>query len=120
MGAPPRVHDGATAIGVAGSASPRHSLERHHHASEVHPGDVVGRRRRPQLHRRGGSRRPLVASDAEIDRESGLALFDTFASEDKTLHAFPGSHFRVPAERIDTRFFERQFGNAAVGVGASS
>jgi hypothetical protein len=61
----------------------------------------------------------LPWDDAEIDRESGLALFDTFASEDKTLHAFPGSPFRVPAERMDTRFFEWQFGNTAVGVGTS-
>jgi hypothetical protein len=49
----------------------------------------------------------LPWDDDEIDRESGLALFDAFASEEKTLHAFPGSHFRVPAERIDTRFFVR-------------
>ena len=52
----------------------------------------------------------LPWDDDEIDRESGLALFDAFASEEKTLIAFPGSHFRVPAERIDTRFFARQFG----------
>lgn len=46
--------------------------------------------------------------DEEIDRASGFELFDAFASADKTLHAFPGSHFRVPAERVDTRFFMRQ------------
>lgn len=50
----------------------------------------------------------LPWNDDEIDRESGMALFDAFASQDKTLHAFPGSHFRVPIERIDTRFFARQ------------
>jgi pimeloyl-ACP methyl ester carboxylesterase len=50
----------------------------------------------------------LPWDDAEIDRESGLALFDAFASKEKTLHAFPGSHFRVPEEQIDTRFFARQ------------
>ena len=49
----------------------------------------------------------LPWDDDEIDRESGLALFDAFNSQDKTLHAFPGSHFRVPIERIDTRFFAR-------------
>jgi alpha-beta hydrolase superfamily lysophospholipase len=49
----------------------------------------------------------LPWNDSEIDRESGLALFDRFASEDKTLHAFPGSHFTVPVERIDTGFFDR-------------
>ena len=53
--------------------------------------------------------------DDEIDRASGFALFDAFASEDKTLHAFPGSHFRVPGERIDTRFFARHL-RAAVGA----
>jgi hypothetical protein len=58
----------------------------------------------------------LPWDDAEIDRESGLAVFDAFASEDKTLHAFPGSHFRVPAERIDTRFFARQLGAGAAGA----
>jgi pimeloyl-ACP methyl ester carboxylesterase len=51
----------------------------------------------------------LPWDDDEIDRESGFALFDAFASEEKTLLAFPGSHFRVPAERIETRFFARQF-----------
>jgi hypothetical protein len=50
----------------------------------------------------------LPWDDAEIDRESGLALFDAFGSQEKTLHAFPGSHFRVPEEQIDTRFFARQ------------
>jgi hypothetical protein len=54
----------------------------------------------------------LPWDDDEIDRDSGLALFDAFASQEKTLHAFPGSHFRVPAERIDTRFFARQLGGS--------
>lgn len=49
--------------------------------------------------------------DPEISRESGLQLFDTFGSVEKTLLAFPGSHFHVPADRIDTRFFTRQFGS---------
>jgi alpha-beta hydrolase superfamily lysophospholipase len=49
----------------------------------------------------------LPWNDPEISRESGLALFDAFASQDKTLHAFPGSHFRVPREQVDTRFFAR-------------
>ena len=52
----------------------------------------------------------LPWNDDEIDRESGLALFDEFGSQDKTLHAFPGSHFTVPVERIDTRFFARHLG----------
>ena len=48
--------------------------------------------------------------DPEIGRQHGLALFDAFASDEKTLLAFPGSHFRVPIDRIDTRFFTRNLG----------
>jgi hypothetical protein len=62
----------------------------------------------------------LPWDDDEIDRESGLALFDAFASEEKTLHAFPGSHFRVPTERIDTRFFARLLGGSSYAQHASA
>jgi len=48
--------------------------------------------------------------DAEITRASQLELFDAFASTEKVLLGFPGSHFRVPAERLDTRLFPRTFG----------
>jgi hypothetical protein len=58
----------------------------------------------------------LPWDDAELDRESGLALFDAFASQDKTLHAFPGSHFTVPEERIDTRFFARHLHGPSDGT----
>jgi hypothetical protein len=44
----------------------------------------------------------LSRNDDEIDRESGLSLFDAFGSPDKILHAFPASHFTVPVRRIDT------------------
>ena len=54
----------------------------------------------------------LPWDDGELDRASGLALFDAFASPDKTLHAFPGSHARVPAERVHTRFFARHLAGA--------
>lgn len=57
----------------------------------------------------------LPWDDPELDRASGIALFEAFASEDKTLHAFPGSHFRVPADRIDTRFFARHLGHRSSG-----
>jgi hypothetical protein len=53
----------------------------------------------------------LPRNDEEIDRESGLSLFDAFGSPDKTLHTFPGSHFIAPVQRIDTRFFARHGGN---------
>ena len=48
--------------------------------------------------------------DAEISRESQLAVFDAFGSAEKALLGFPGSHFRVPAERLDTGLFPRAFG----------
>jgi len=49
----------------------------------------------------------LPWDDPEIDRRHGLAVFDAFASVEKTLIAFPGSHVRVPTDRIDTGFFAR-------------
>ena len=51
----------------------------------------------------------LPWNDAEISREDGFALFDAFASEEKTLHANPGSHYEVPwYETEDSgRFFVR-------------
>lgn len=52
----------------------------------------------------------LPWDDREIHRDTGLVLFDAFASTDKTLHAFPGGHHQVPRERIDTRFFARHLG----------
>nr|WP_296773555.1 alpha/beta hydrolase [Rhodococcus sp. (in: high G+C Gram-positive bacteria)] len=50
--------------------------------------------------------------DDHIDRTSGLALFDAFASKDKTLHAHPGSHFQVPEHEQDSsaRFLARHLG----------
>lgn len=48
--------------------------------------------------------------DPEITRASQLELFDAFASTEKAVLGFPGSHFRVPADRLDTRLFPRTFG----------
>jgi hypothetical protein len=44
-----------------------------------------------------------------VPRDSGLALFDAFASREKTLHANPGRHMGVPAFELDSsqRFFTR-------------
>lgn len=54
--------------------------------------------------------------DEEIDRRDGLALFDEFASQEKTLHGFPGGHREVPTFEIEgsARFFARHLGGAAV------
>ena len=56
----------------------------------------------------------LAWDDEEIDRRSGLALFDAFASKEKTLHGHPGRHNQSPRFEIDSsaRFFARHLGRA--------
>lgn len=52
--------------------------------------------------------------DEHIPREAGLALFDAFASKEKTLHANAGGHKELPRFEADSavRFFARHFGRA--------
>ena len=56
----------------------------------------------------------LQWDDEHVDRQSGLALFDAFASREKTLHANAGGHGDVPRFEADsaTRFFARNLGRA--------
>jgi pimeloyl-ACP methyl ester carboxylesterase len=56
----------------------------------------------------------LQWDDEHIDRQSGLALFDAFASKEKTLHANSGRHKEVPRFEAEsaTRFFARHLGEA--------
>ena len=51
----------------------------------------------------------LPWDDEEISRQHGLALFDTFAAKEKTLHAIPGGHREVPWFEVEdsARFFHR-------------
>ena len=51
----------------------------------------------------------LQWDDEHIPRESGLALFDAFASKEKTLHANAGGHTEVPRFEADSavRFLAR-------------
>jgi hypothetical protein len=63
--------------------------------------------------------RPLVLllvqwDDELVARDSALALFDTFASREKTLHANPGRHADTPAFEVDSsvRFFARHLTGA--------
>jgi pimeloyl-ACP methyl ester carboxylesterase len=53
--------------------------------------------------------------DEEFDRASGVALFDAFASKEKTSHAYAGRHYPVPEYERDSsaRFFVRHLGRAA-------
>lgn len=53
----------------------------------------------------------LQWDDEHIERQSGLALFDAFASKEKTLHANAGRHKELPRFEADSavRFFARHF-----------
>jgi len=54
----------------------------------------------------------LQWDDEHIDRQSGLALFDAFASKEKTLHANAGRHKDLPRFEVDSAvlFFARHLG----------
>ncbi|MEU5211790.1 alpha/beta hydrolase [Streptomyces sp. NPDC020742] len=54
----------------------------------------------------------LQWDDERVPRAQGLALFDAFASAEKTLHANPGKHGELPAFELDStlRFFARHLG----------
>ncbi|MGW3742446.1 alpha/beta hydrolase [Streptomyces sp. NPDC005146] len=56
----------------------------------------------------------LQWDDEHIPRQSGLALFDAFASKEKTLHANAGRHKELPRFEADNavRFFARHLGRA--------
>lgn len=58
----------------------------------------------------------LQWDDEHIPREAGLALFDAFASTEKTLHANAGTHKELPRFEADSavRFFGRHLGRAVV------
>jgi hypothetical protein len=60
----------------------------------------------------------LQWDDELISRDSGLALFDAFASRGKTLHANPGRHVDVPAFELDSSawFFARHLVTAGCPV----
>lgn len=56
----------------------------------------------------------LQWDDEHIPRQSGLALFDAFASKEKTLHANIGTHKELPRFEADSavRFFARHLSGA--------
>jgi pimeloyl-ACP methyl ester carboxylesterase len=57
----------------------------------------------------------LQWDDEHIPRESGLALFDAFASKEKTLHANAGRHKKLPRFESESAasFFARHLGRPA-------
>jgi len=52
----------------------------------------------------------LPWDDEHVDRQSALALFDAFASKQKTLHANPGDHRTIRWIGLDTAFLARHLG----------
>lgn len=54
----------------------------------------------------------LPWDDEYVDRRSTLALFDAFASTEKTLHANPGDHRTVRWIGVDDEFLPRHLGRA--------
>jgi dienelactone hydrolase len=52
----------------------------------------------------------LPWDDEHVDRRSALALFDAFASKEKTLHANPGDHRTVRWFGLDNEFLVRHLG----------
>ena len=57
----------------------------------------------------------LQWDDEGNPRDSVMRLFDALGSAEKTLHANPGSHYRVPSFEIDSsvRFFARHLGTTS-------
>ena len=52
----------------------------------------------------------LPWDDEHVDRQSALALFDAFASKEKTLHANPGDHRTIRWFGVDNEFLARHLG----------
>jgi dienelactone hydrolase len=52
----------------------------------------------------------LPWDDEHVDRQSALALFDAFASKEKTLHANPGDHRDIRWFGLDEGFLARHLG----------
>jgi dienelactone hydrolase len=63
----------------------------------------------------------LQWDDEGNPRDQVMALFDALGSTEKTLHANPGGHFRVPSFEIDSsiRFFTRHLGRTPDPAGSS-
>jgi hypothetical protein len=54
----------------------------------------------------------LPWDDEHVDRRSALALFDAFATEEKTLHANLGDHRSIRWIGVDNEFLPRHLGRA--------
>lgn len=55
----------------------------------------------------------LPWDDEHAGRQSALALFDAFASKEKTLHANPGDHRNMRWFGVDNEFLVRHLGQVS-------
>ena len=60
----------------------------------------------------------LPWDDEHVDRRSALALFDAFASTEKTLHANPGDHRTIRWVGLDDEFLARHLGRGRTASAA--
>jgi hypothetical protein len=78
------------------------------------PSDVRVRRDVRQVDRKWLGEVPvqflLPWDDEHVDRQTTLALFDAFASKEKTLHANPGDHRTIRWVGVDNEFLARHLG----------
>jgi alpha-beta hydrolase superfamily lysophospholipase len=58
----------------------------------------------------------LPWDDEHVDRYAALALFDAFASKEKTLHANPGDHRSIRWVGLDSEFLPRHLSSNPRGV----
>ena len=58
----------------------------------------------------------LPWDDEHVNRQSALALFDAFASKEKTLHANPGDHRHMRWVGVDEEFLVRHLGRAGASA----
>ncbi|HTF07950.1 MAG TPA: alpha/beta hydrolase [Asanoa sp.] len=58
----------------------------------------------------------LPWDDQHVDRYAALALFDAFASKEKTLHANPGDHRTIRWVGVDDEFLPRHLGRLSSEV----
>jgi hypothetical protein len=109
---------------VAGfSRADRSALRGTRHATRATPGVIVAGLAAQiidSLRQRECRCNPAMRDDEGNPRDSVMKLFDALGSAEKTLHANPGGHFRVPSFEIDSsvRFFARHLGSP--GTASSS
>lgn len=74
--------------------------------------DAPGHGDRPRTAEDERARAGMRQALEHVSRQSALALFDAFASKDKTLPANPGDHRTIRWTGVDDGFLARHLGQA--------